>query len=354
MPEVVAVPTRGMERWLTQRMSTTLGATRGRGDGVCANIDFPFPGTLVGVALASRDGDRARQRPVGAERLVWPLLQTVDESPARAVAERAGNPPRRQSPLRDRPPHRRALRPLRGPPSGDAPGLGARRRQRRRRAAAAAGRRSGRPSCGAGCASRSRFRARPSDLTEACARLRDGPDQSSSFHAASRCSASRGSRRATCKCSRPSPQAREVHVFVLHPSPALWDASARSRPPRASRRSDDDTATAPRNRLLASWGQDSRELQLVLEAQGEHEDHHHPISDTNDTLLARLQADIREDRSPPGPPLPGKPDARPLLRRTDRQPADPRMPRPRPAGRGASATRSCTCSSTTRRSSRAT
>src|SRR5947208_13022938 len=46
-PEVVAVPTRGMERWLTQRMSTRLGASRGGADGVCANVEFPFPGTLV-------------------------------------------------------------------------------------------------------------------------------------------------------------------------------------------------------------------------------------------------------------------------------------------------------------------
>ena len=42
--EVVSVPTRGIERWLTQRLSAHLGATPGRHDGVCANIDFPFPG----------------------------------------------------------------------------------------------------------------------------------------------------------------------------------------------------------------------------------------------------------------------------------------------------------------------
>ena len=41
--ELVAVPTRGMERWLTQRMSSGLGATPGRGDGICANVDFPSP-----------------------------------------------------------------------------------------------------------------------------------------------------------------------------------------------------------------------------------------------------------------------------------------------------------------------
>src|SRR6202008_1909887 len=50
--EVVAVPTRGMERWLTQRMSTGLGASPGRGDGVCANVDFPTPRRLVGDAVA--------------------------------------------------------------------------------------------------------------------------------------------------------------------------------------------------------------------------------------------------------------------------------------------------------------
>ena len=32
-PEVVAVPTRGMERWLTQRMSDRLGARPGRAGG---------------------------------------------------------------------------------------------------------------------------------------------------------------------------------------------------------------------------------------------------------------------------------------------------------------------------------
>src|SRR5580698_9974718 len=45
--EVVAVPTRGVERWLSQRLSHRLGASNGAGDGVCANIDFPFPGGLV-------------------------------------------------------------------------------------------------------------------------------------------------------------------------------------------------------------------------------------------------------------------------------------------------------------------
>ena len=64
--EMVAVPTRGVERWLTQQLSTRLGAAPGRHDGVCANVEFPFPGSLVGAALAAGgDLDRAL-RPVGA------------------------------------------------------------------------------------------------------------------------------------------------------------------------------------------------------------------------------------------------------------------------------------------------
>ena len=88
---------------------------------------------------------------------------------------------------------------------------------------------------------------------------------------------------------------RDVHLFLLHPSPALWDKIG-AHPP-VVRRADDDTAALADNRLLASWGQDSREMQLVLGTH-EHVAHHHPIAARDDTLLARIQADIRADRRP--------------------------------------------------------
>ena len=44
--EVIAVPTRGIDRWLTQRIASTL-AERGIGDGIAANIEFPFPHGFV-------------------------------------------------------------------------------------------------------------------------------------------------------------------------------------------------------------------------------------------------------------------------------------------------------------------
>ena len=74
------------------------------------------------------------------------------------------------------------------------------------------------------------------------------------------------------------------------------------------------------NRLLASWGRDARETQLVLGATRASEvgDHHHPLPTAGSdpgapTLLARLQADVRDDREPPGIPLDGAGDRRVAL-----------------------------------------
>ena len=78
VPEVVSVPTRGIERWLTQRLATHLGATPGRQDGVCANIDFPFPGTVVNGALARAAGTDPDSDPWSPQRAVWPLLEVVE------------------------------------------------------------------------------------------------------------------------------------------------------------------------------------------------------------------------------------------------------------------------------------
>ena len=78
-PEVVSVPTRGIERWLTQRLSATLGARPGGRDGVCANISFPFPGSLISEALALASGTDPKADPWLPERAVWPLMEVVAE-----------------------------------------------------------------------------------------------------------------------------------------------------------------------------------------------------------------------------------------------------------------------------------
>ena len=76
--EIVAVPSRGIERWLSQQLSSRLGVTHGRADGVCANVDFPFPGALVGRALATASGVDPDIDPWRPERSVWPLIDVVD------------------------------------------------------------------------------------------------------------------------------------------------------------------------------------------------------------------------------------------------------------------------------------
>ena len=72
--EVVVVPARGVERWLSQRLSHRLG--RGaEGDGVCAGVDFRTPGSLVAEITGTRDED-----PWAPDALVWPLLAALDDS----------------------------------------------------------------------------------------------------------------------------------------------------------------------------------------------------------------------------------------------------------------------------------
>lgn len=73
--EVVVVPEKGVERWLAQRMSHRLGVGPRGGDGVCAGVRFLRPGSLVSLLL-----DRERDDPWSPDRLVWPLLETIDAS----------------------------------------------------------------------------------------------------------------------------------------------------------------------------------------------------------------------------------------------------------------------------------
>ena len=167
-PDVVAVPTRGIERWLAQRLSVRLGTTEGRRDGVCANVEFPFPGRLIIGALAAATGIDPDDDPWPAERSVWPLLEVVDEclgQPWLATLQRhlegvrggPEEPPRRFGVVR----HIADLFDRYGVHRPDMirPGRPATPRRPARRALQTGGR----PSCGGGCAPESAGPARPSD-----------------------------------------------------------------------------------------------------------------------------------------------------------------------------------------------
>jgi exodeoxyribonuclease V gamma subunit len=329
--EVIAVPTRGMERWLSQRLSTSLGASAGRRDGVCANVDFPFPRRLAGDAVATAAGIEPASDPWLPERAVWPLLEVIDDSLSEpwlhTLAGYLGGPD--DPATGETPDHVRRARRLRSashitelydryaahrpemlrawldgtdtdgaghPLAGDAIWQAELWRTLRRRI--------GEP----GPAER---------VDAACVRIRDDPGvvalpQRVSLFGMTRLPAG------LLEVLRALAAARDVHLFLLHPSPTLWEAVAPARKdaPRVVRRADDPTADVPTNRLLASWGQDAREMQLVIDRDVV--DHHHPVDHATGSLLALIQADVRADRPPPGGPLPGQADRRPLLDMADR------------------------------------
>jgi exodeoxyribonuclease V gamma subunit len=326
--DVLAVPTRGIERWLTQRLSTRLGAAAGRADGVCANVEFPFPGRLIQTALAAATGIDPEHDPWLAERSVWPLLETVDEclgEPWLATLELhlqgacgEGEPLRRFGVVRHiadlfhrygvhRPEMIRAWAAAADEaPDHDAPdpfATDAWQPELWRRLRARIG------------------RASPAErLAPACARIRSEPELLDLPPRVSLFGLTRIPR-SYIEVLAAIATYRDVHLFVLHPSPRLWQEVRASldRGPATVSRHEDRTAALPSNRLLASWGRDARELQLVLRAAGPAEDHHHELPRyAHGTLLEAIQTDIREDRQPLGPPLLGELDTRPRLEANDR------------------------------------
>jgi exodeoxyribonuclease V gamma subunit len=280
--EVVAVPTRGMERWLTQRMSAALGTTPGRRDGVCANVDFPPPGRLIADAVATASGIDPDTDPWRPERAVWPLLEIVDASLhepwLKLLADHLGAGEERRARRFSSVRHvaelfdRYALyRPelLQRWAAGEGDHWQAHLWRELRDQLTVPG---------------------PAERRDvACRVLRehreraDLPDRLSLF----------GLTRLPVghlQVLKALAAQRDVHLFLLHPSPAQWERLA-GHPPVQKR---SEVRTRATNPLLASWGHDSRELQLVLGA--DHTDHLHPIEHRTDTLLARVQADVREDR----------------------------------------------------------
>jgi exodeoxyribonuclease V gamma subunit len=327
-PEVVAVPTRGVERWLSQTLSARLGAGPGGGDGVCANVDFPFPARLVGGAVADAAGVDREADPWLPERTVWPLLALVDGLLAEPwlgpLAAHLGGPGDGADPARrarrfaavrhaadlfDRyAVHRPAM--VRAWAGGaDVDGSGAPLPEDAR----------WQPELWRRLRARLDLPSPAERLEAACDRLRTNPALAAlparlSLFGLTRLPAS------YLDVLTALAAGREVHLFLLHPSIELWRRVAReaARRPASLRRAEDRTAEVPANPLLASWGRDAREMQLALTAAGGFRDDPRPLGPAPPTLLGRLQADVRADRPPPGPPLPGAEDARPPLDPGDR------------------------------------
>jgi exodeoxyribonuclease V gamma subunit len=72
--ELVLVPAKGVERWLSQRLSHRLGVGLGQ-DGVCAGVEFRSPRSLVAELTGTTDDD-----PWTPDRMAWTLLEVIDAS----------------------------------------------------------------------------------------------------------------------------------------------------------------------------------------------------------------------------------------------------------------------------------
>ncbi len=308
--EVVAVPARGVERWLAQRLSPRLGrraepdGSDERDDGVCANVRFPSPTALIAEVVGVEDHD-----PWAPDALVWPLLEAIDacadEDWCRTLGAHLG--------------------------VGGGEGDGDQHRRGRRFAVARrlaglfdayAGHRPAMLSAWAAGDDTDGFGDDlPPDLAwqarlwrlvreriggpdpvqrlaDALDRLRQDP---AGVALPERLSLFGATRLATSQLRVLSTLAedRDVHLWLPHPSPALWDRVAQSVPDGPVRRRLDPTSTAPQHPLLSSLGRDSRELQLTLSSgRGTYADTHHSLDHHPSTLLGLLQRDLREDRRP--------------------------------------------------------
>ncbi|ALG84955.1 exodeoxyribonuclease V subunit gamma [Gordonia phthalatica] len=78
--EVVAVPERGVERWLRQQLSLRLGTGSGSGsvDGIAANIAFDSPRSLLRQVIDGVSVDPDAAESWFADQLRWPVLRVLD------------------------------------------------------------------------------------------------------------------------------------------------------------------------------------------------------------------------------------------------------------------------------------
>jgi exodeoxyribonuclease V gamma subunit len=294
--ELVVVPARGMERWLSQRLSHVLGAGAG-GDGVCAAVDFRSPGSLVSEITGSRDDD-----PWAPDTLAWPLLEVIDgalDQPwAATLARHLGHGlsgdevdlrmGRRFSVAR-------RLAGLFASYAGQRPGL-------------VADWSAGRDTDGAGrdlaadLAWQPELWRRlvgrvpgPSPLERhaaTVARLREDPE---AFDLPVRFSLFGHTRLSITEIELLDAVAaeRDVHVWLPHPSPVLWQTLTGAAGAVDRRR--DDSHQRVRHPLLSSLGRDTRELQRALSAAAIATDHELPTPALPDTLLGHLQRDLAAD-----------------------------------------------------------
>ncbi|GAB7007176.1 exodeoxyribonuclease V subunit gamma [Nocardioides sp. AN3] len=325
--DVVVVPAKGVERWLSQRLSHRLGAAPGGHDGVCAGVEFRSPWSLFAEVAGTGDED-----PWSPDSLVWPLLSAIDDSLgepwAATLARHVGHGLEgEEGDLRRgrRFSVARRLARLFASYAVQRPGL-------------IADWAAGEDTDGCGrpvpadlawqpqlwrrLAARVEAAAPHQRQTETLARLQAVPGE---FELPERLSLFGHTRlpQTEVELLGALGEHREVHVWLPHPSAALWEALRPLAATGSVARADDRSHDVVGHPLLSTLGRDVRELQRTLARVAPATDEHHPLSgpgrDTPRTgsagerhgdLLRWLQADLQANALGPAADRP--------LRRGDR------------------------------------
>ncbi|MEO6988170.1 MAG: exodeoxyribonuclease V subunit gamma [Aquihabitans sp.] len=307
-PEWIATPTEGMRRWLWLELARHLGAgpsgpgPGGRGDGVAANLQGAFPGTLRSkVLLAGRGSDDVD--PWKVERLVWQVIEVLhlhQSDPVVAPLSMGYGPARRIADRFDRYHlHRPAM--VRAwaagqdvDPLGQPLPLHHRWQPHLWRLVRAQ----------LGCPSPPEVLPGILEQIAAGQLAVDLPERLSLFGLSTLPGGP-----SFVDLALAVAHTRDVHLFLLDPSPALVEPvrqAALAVPPSGPRRrSDDTTAALVAHPLLRSWGRLPRETTtLMADAEAVGFPRLQPLASTPEvaspTLLQQVQQDLRAGRAPTG------------------------------------------------------
>jgi exodeoxyribonuclease V gamma subunit len=310
-PDVVAVPTRGVERWLAQRLSHHLGTGISLdGDdraGVCANVTFPSPARLVAQVLSSVPGVLPDDDPWRSEPLAWTLLGVIDDCAGEPWCSALGR-------------HVGAVTDGVEPGAVDDVRSGRRLAVARHLARVFSGYGAQRPAMlrawadgrdddGAGAAVPDDLRWQPQlwrrlrerlDTPSRAERLDEGlrqiVDAPGSLDLPARLSVFGPTRlpQSHLQVLDALARHRDVHLWLPHPSPQAWQRATLALSDGAGPTRRRDLPAAARHPLLASMARDALELQQRL-APLDAVDHHHLAPALPATLLGALQQRLRDD-----------------------------------------------------------
>ena len=309
--EVVAVPTAGIRDWLQQQLALRLGAS-GRGDGISANIDMPFPGGFIGRALGQAP---TSTNPWDIDHLTWTVLQVL-QSASSQVPHFLAQSPHDPAGSRSRYSTARRIADLFDGYENNRPEMlqqwaigrdGDGTLDENTAVVPLAADQTWQPALWREVQSLIALPSRAEQLPRLLEDLSRGglepllPQRVSVFGVSA---VSPGQ----LSVINALAAVREVHLFLVHPSVVAWQQCRQQLAGRLTLRSACDATANVNHRLTRSWARPSMEAAALLRGlSAEHLEYPHPLLRTLDaaplsprSLLHQLQADIAADHDPSG------------------------------------------------------